>query len=319
MEEESLKTVKIFYFHCRMKSILKYIRRYFAQTDKRIFVTISLLTAGLVFINYYYGLDAAIRKNNSVAVKLICWYGVFTVAFAIPYCVTLLFKPSACWKKRNFIALLIIAPLVFAVKLTLDIPIHLSDHPGWNNYWNHIIYWPGLLIIITAILFLAWKYFDKDQPFYGITGKGLDWKPYLLMLLIMVPLVAAASTQPDFLAMYPKLKAVTGPYGYNTISWWHKLLFELSYGSDFIGIELFFRGFLILAFIKWAGKDAILPMACFYCTIHFGKPLGECISSYFGGIVLGIVVYHTRSIFGGLMVHLGIAWLMELGGYLGGG
>ena len=70
-------------------------------------------------------------------------------------------------------------------------------------------------------------------------------------------------------------------------------------------------------FIKWAGKDAILPMACFYCTIHFGKPLGECISSYFGGIILGVVVYHTRSIYGGLLVHLGIAWLMELGGYIG--
>ena len=136
------------------------------------------------------------------------------------------------------------------------------------------------------------------------------------MLLIMVPLVAAASTQPDFLAVYPKLKLITGNNGNDWITWWHKLLFEISYGSDFISIELFFRGFLVLAFIKRAGKDAILPMACFYCTIHFGKPLGECISSYFGGIILGIVVYNTRSILGGLMVHLGIAWMMELGGYL---
>jgi len=137
------------------------------------------------------------------------------------------------------------------------------------------------------------------------------------MLMIMVPLIAAASTQPDFQAMYPKLKLITNVTNTNDLSWWKKLLFELSYGSDFITIELFFRGFLILAFIKWAGKDAILPMACFYCTIHFGKPLGECISSYFGGIILGIVVYNTRSIFGGLMVHVGIAWLMELGGYIG--
>jgi membrane protease YdiL (CAAX protease family) len=136
------------------------------------------------------------------------------------------------------------------------------------------------------------------------------------MLLIMIPLIAAASTQPDFQAMYPKLKLITTASTIDKLSWWKKLLFELSYGSDFISIELFFRGFLILAFIKWAGKDAILPMACFYCTIHFGKPLGECISSYFGGMILGIVVYNTRSIFGGLMVHLGIAWLMEIGGYI---
>jgi membrane protease YdiL (CAAX protease family) len=109
---------------------------------------------------------------------------------------------------------------------------------------------------------------------------------------------------------------VTGLTEENDISWWQKLLYELTYGTDFISIEFFFRGFLILAFIKWVGKDAILPMACFYCTIHFGKPLGECISSYFGGMLLGIVVYNTRSILGGLLVHLGIAWMMEVAGYV---
>lgn len=137
------------------------------------------------------------------------------------------------------------------------------------------------------------------------------------MLLIMLPFITVASTQADFLEVYPKLKSVANIYNDSNITWWHKMLFELSYGSDFIGIELFFRGFLILGFAKWVGKDAILPMACFYCTIHFGKPMGECISSYFGGIILGIVVYNTRSILGGLLVHLGIAWLMELGGYIG--
>ncbi|MBO9572716.1 MAG: hypothetical protein J7497_11000, partial [Chitinophagaceae bacterium] len=78
------------------------------------------------------------------------------------------------------------------------------------------------------------------------------------------------------------------------------ILFELCYGIDFFTIELFFRGFTILAFIKYAGKDAILPMAVFYCAIHFGKPVAECISSYFGGLI-----------WGGLVVHLGIAWMME--------
>jgi len=137
------------------------------------------------------------------------------------------------------------------------------------------------------------------------------------MLLIMIPLVAAASTQPDFLSMYPKLRDVEEVLFNVDNKWLYQLLHELSYGSDFISVELFFRGFLILAFIKIVGKDAILPMACFYCTIHFGKPVGECISSYFGGLILGIVVYNTRSIVGGLIVHLGIAWLMELGGYIG--
>jgi hypothetical protein len=172
------------------------------------------------------------------------------------------------------------------------------------------------MIFLTVILFFVWKWFDPEQLLYGLTARNLNWKPYALMLLLMLPLIAAASTQKDFLRMYPKLHTSLSSTGY--LSWFHKFLFELSYGTDFFSIEIFFRGFLILAFIKWAGKDAILPMACFYCTIHFGKPLGECISSYFGGLILGAVAYNTRSIWGGLMVHLGIAWLMEIGGYIGG-
>jgi membrane protease YdiL (CAAX protease family) len=211
----------------------------------------------------------------------------------------------------------VLAPLIFALKITLDPILHFSDNAYLNIFWNHIFYWPALLIITAIILFVIWRVMDSGQPFYGIKTKDINWKPYAIMLLIMLPLIAAASAQPDFQAMYPKLKLMTNDTTMAHLSGWYKLLFELSYGSDFITIELFFRGFLILAFIKWAGKDAILPMACFYCTIHFGKPLGECISSYFGGMILGIVVYHTRSIFGGLMVHLGIAWMMEIGGYVG--
>lgn len=300
-----------------MKSILQYIRRYFAETNKSILITVSVFTAALILINYYFRLDFAIRKNTSFVIKLICWYVVFLTAFSIPYLITLLIRPFSGSTKKVFLLFIIVAPLLFALKLSLGISLYLSDNENWNNYWNHIIYWPALLIIITTILFLIWKYYDSHQPFYGIKIKGIDWSPYLLMLLIMLPLIAAASTQADFLAVYPKLNAVAGINNEPGLQWWHKLLFELSYGSDFIGIELFFRGFLILAFVKWVGKDAILPMACFYCSIHFGKPLGECISSYFGGIILGIVVYHTRSVLGGLLVHLGIAWLMELGGYIG--
>ena len=305
-----------------MKNIIRYIKQYLSETDKIIFIVIFIFTAVIVFINYQFDLDTAIRKNNSFAVKLICWYAVFQIAFAIPYLVTGLFKPSLYCGKANFIFFIIIAPLLFALKLSLDISFSFSDKMnsiaiGWNHYWNQILYWPVLLLIVAGILFIIWKFFDNNQPFYGIKFKGIDWKPYLLMLVIMVPLIAIASTQPDFLAVYPKLNSIKGINIEQGIQWWHKLLFELSYGTDFIGIELFFRGFLILAFIKWAGKDAILPMACFYCTIHFGKPLGECISSYFGGIILGVVVYHTRSILGGLIVHVGIAWMMELGGNIG--
>ena len=57
------------------------------------------------------------------------------------------------------------------------------------------------------------------------------------MLLIMVPLIAAASTQPDFLAMYPKLNDVNSVLENVNNRWLYRLLHELSYGSDFIKPE----------------------------------------------------------------------------------
>lgn len=300
-----------------MKTIIGHIKLYFIEVNKKVFVLASIFVAALIFLNYHFHADDTISDRYLPGLSFISRYGIFLLAFTVPYLLCLVFTKKKFFTEKKFLLLLFIAPAIFALKMLLNIPIHFSENPNWNNYWNHVLYWPLLVIITGFVLFIVWKLFDKEQPFYGIKTKNINWKPYWLMLLIMLPLVAAASTQPDFLAVYPKLKSIASVYDEPGITWWHKLLFELSYGSDFITIELFFRGFLILAFVKWAGKDAILPMACFYCTIHFGKPLAECISSYFGGMILGVVVYHTRSIFGGLMVHLGIAWLMEAGGYIG--
>ena len=300
-----------------MKAIIGYIRGYFYETDKWVLAIVSVFTAFLIWANYYFGIDSRIADKDSFIASFSSRFLIFIIAFGLPYFIYQVISGKNYFSKHAFIFLVVIAPAIFSFKIAFNPLFVFSDDWIMANFWNHVFYWPSLMLMTAAILSVIWKVFDSNQPLYGINTKKINWMPYVIMLLIMVPLIAAASTQPDFQAMYPKLKLITETANINYFSWWQKLLFELAYGSDFITIELFFRGFLILAFVKWAGKDAILPMACFYCTIHFGKPLGECISSYFGGMILGIVVYHTRSIFGGLMVHLGIAWLMELGGYIG--
>lgn len=308
-----------FYFSSSLKLIIEYIRRYVYETDKQVFILISLFTAILITLNYHFDINGYIQKKSSFPIKLILWYIVFLSAFIIPHWLLYLQreKKNDTTTPRLFWLFILFAPAIFSLKISLNTAVIRLQDQSWENYWNHIIYWPLLFLIVTTILILTWATFDNKQPFYGFSLKGFSFKPYIIMTILMFPLIGMASTQPDFLDTYPKLK-MTGVLSSETnLSWWHKLLFELSYGSDFITTELFFRGFLILAFIKWVGKDAILPMAVFYCTIHFGKPLGECISSYFGGLLLGIIVYNTRSILGGLLVHLGIAWMMELGSYIG--
>ena len=297
-----------------MKKIAGYLKDYFLNVDKKIFVLSSLFIAGAIYINYHFKLEKIIVRLPFWQ-KYGAWFLIFFIAFTFPYILSFLFRKKIK-KDPRFFVLLFIAPALFAWKLSATIQFNFYADEAKNKYWNHIAYWPFKLLIIAGCLWIIWKLFEKTQVFYGFNLKNFKQGPYLIMLLIMAPLVAAASTQKDFLSMYPKLKNVQF-FLYGENKGWYKLLYELSYGSDFLSIELFFRGFLILAFVKWAGKEAILPMALFYCTIHFGKPLGECISSYFGGIILGVITYNTQTIVGGLMVHLGIAWLMELGGYLG--
>jgi len=300
-----------------MKEVFIYITDYFKSLNRKVFIACSLLAGLMIYLNFYYEIDLTIDEFDSISVRFLIRYLVFLMAFALPYFFYFLFERKNYFKSPLILLLIFLSPAIFSWKMVMNTELHLSNNSYWDYYWNQVIYWPARLIVLSLTLFIIWKIFYSKESFFGLTVKYFNWKPYLIMLLIMVPLIAAASTQPDFLSMYPKLKDVdTALHGVKN-KWFYHLLHEISYGSDFISVELFFRGFLILAFVKVVGKDAILPMACFYCTIHFGKPLGECISSYFGGMILGIVVYNTRSIIGGLMVHLGIAWLMELGGYIG--
>lgn len=297
-----------------MKKIITNLRHYVASLHPTVFLLSALFTTLLVYLNYGYGLNRLIYRQPHW-LQFFSWYGVFLTAFGVGYWIQDRLLKRGYFSQKNFLALLLLAPAIFSLKMMIPVHFSFTNDVFRNEYWNAVIYWPLKVIGITVLLLAVHHLFNKEEPFYGVTVAGFSSRPYLLMLLFMVPLVAAASTQSDFLRMYPRFQHIEylmlpGRGG-------HKLLFELSYGLDFFSIELFFRGFLVLAFAKYAGRDALLPMAIFYCTIHFGKPLGECISSFFGGLILGVVSYHTRSIFGGFLVHVGIAWLMELGGILG--
>ena len=297
-----------------MKKIITYLRDYVSALPLPVFFLSTIFTAFLVYLNYSFHINRLISRQP-YWLQFLSWYGVFLSAFGFGYWLQDLLLRRNYFFQKNFLGLLMLAPAIFSLKMMIPVNFSFSNDFFRNEYWNAVVYWPLKVVGITFFLGVAHYLFDKKQPFYGITASGFSWTPYFLMLLVMLPLVAIASTQPDFLRMYPRFQHIE--YLLPPDRGVHKLFFELSYGLDFFSIELFFRGFLVLSFAKYAGRDAILPMAIFYCTIHFGKPLGECISSFFGGLILGIVSYHTRSILGGFLVHVGIAWLMEIGGILG--
>ena len=303
-----------------MNDIIGYLRNYYQSINRNVFLLTTLLVAIAVFCNYNLGINAAIVSISSWPLRILGFFMLFGFVFSMAWFLQFLIAAETIPDSRFFFVLLLAAPAIFAIKITFDeasgyITQHIPD--PWNRYWYRVIDWPLKLVVTASLVFAIWQWGRFEKPLAGLQARGFNVRPYLLLLLCMVPLIAFAATQNDFLRTYPRVQRVDfiDQYVQHSFPW--KLLYELSYGIDFVTIEFFFRGFLVLAFARFAGKHAILPVAAFYCSIHFGKPLFECITSFFGGLILGAVVYNTRSIWGGLIVHLGIAWLMELAGYLG--
>src|SRR6187200_2089093 len=109
-----------------MKQIILYIKEYFYEVDKTILIAVSLFTSVLVFVNYYYGLDAAINKEHEFATTFAYRYLVFVTAFAIPYFV-LFFTKKKIKAPPAFILLLLLAPVLFAIKASLNFSFSGSD------------------------------------------------------------------------------------------------------------------------------------------------------------------------------------------------
>jgi hypothetical protein len=300
-----------------MQYFISLISDYFRNIDKWVFLLISVFVGSLIFINYKFGWENKIWNAGTFQEKFLRFYFLYLFAFAGAYFLQQLIRPNIPKSPWPFVVLVLITPAIFALKVSIyHHRVLFERFFTWpnNRYYFILFDYPLRFLFVLVLLWLLWKWINPPLPFCGLTFKNFQLMPYLILLACMVPLIALASLRPDFLQSYPKMKVL----GFlPEIHWYDRLLYELSYGIDFLTIETFFRGFVVLAFAHYVGKDAILPMAAFYCVIHFGKPLPECISSYFGGLILGVLTFETGTILGGLLVHLGIAWLMEAGGYIG--
>lgn len=301
-----------------MKRILGYLRVYGQEFPLQAGALVSLLMGVLIYFNYTTGIEKHLM-DSTTGLRLTGFFCLYVFVFGGAWLLHFCFSRDHTPPPRSFYLLLLASCLIFAIKVSADDITRLITAvitPPWDRYWFLTLNWPLKCALVLLLIAGVWRLGRFEGPVAGMQGKGFGVKPYFILLLLMVPLVLLAGTQADFQHTYPKVKRIDF-IDYEVIAAWpYKLLYELSYGVDFLTIETFFRGFLVLAFARYAGKGAILPMAAFYCCIHFGKPLFECITSYFGGLILGVVVYHSRSIWGGLIVHLGIAWLMELAGWL---
>lgn len=139
-----------------------------------------------------------------------------------------------------------------------------------------------------------------EDPRHGV-GKWL----YFVLFGGVLPLVALASFSPAFQQTYPFYRQAGR-------SWFDFLCWELQYGATFLAFEFFFRGYMLFGLVRALGSHAIFVMVVPYCMIHALKPASESLGAIIAGVVLGTLALRTRSIWYGVMIHVSVAWSMDL-------
>jgi membrane protease YdiL (CAAX protease family) len=154
-----------------------------------------------------------------------------------------------------------------------------------------------------------WKLmFPKDSLLdMGLRVKGFMSHVWIygLCLAVVLPAMVLVANQPDFGTYYPFYKQSSRSIA-------DLLMWEAMYGLQFLALELFFRGFMLGALRRSIGSAAIFAMAVPYCMIHYGKPYLETHGAIVAGIVLGSLAMRTKSIYAGFLVHITVAYAMDL-------
>ena len=174
-----------------------------------------------------------------------------------------------------------------------------------------LIYWVSIVIVFYCLppfILIKWVFKEKWSD-YGLSFKDAfaDYKVYVLMLCVMIPLVVYFSTTESFQARYPFYDIPQGE------SWYPNLLiWELFYFLQFFALEFFFRGFMLHGTKQQFGFYSVFVMTIPYCMIHFGKPFPETIGAIIAGIVLGTLSLKSRSIWLGVAIHYSVAITMDI-------
>ncbi len=307
-----------------MKKIIRFLIEHIRDEFHPGYYFLTFLYLGIaIYLNYAHDLKQIhIDNYYGEASQYLRYFILFSLSYYLPAFLYALFnkdheaiKKPAFWGISLFTLIVLAADsasstIYYDLKIIFGIPRSMLR---WTFYLFTSFH--QAVMFTVPIIFYKILFDNNEKKFYGLTAKNFDLKPYFTMLLIMAPFIVLASYQPDFMAKYP---VYTPGYSIekHMLPWLAAGSFEFSYAIRFFTIEIFFRGFMVIGISRLIGHRAVMPMAVLYSLWHFGKPLAETISAFFGGYLLGVIAFRTKSIWGGVIAHIGIALMMELAAYL---
>lgn len=181
-----------------------------------------------------------------------------------------------------------------------------------QSHWVALLsqaWWAMWLLIGYVLLpMLAIRLLLRESPLeYGLRLNEVlrHWRYYAIFGGVMAGMAILASFNSTFLNTYPF-------YHLAGRSWTDLLLWELIYVLQFFCIEFFYRGFLLRGLQPSLGIASIYVSSLVYLTIHLPKPFLECAGSLAFGLILCLLGSLSRSIWGGVFVHVVLAVSMDL-------
>jgi len=170
--------------------------------------------------------------------------------------------------------------------------------------WWGLVHLLGYVLLPAALLRWGLRMRVADVGLrWRDTSRWLGW--CVLLALPIVGFAFLASFTDEFTRTYPF-------YRHAGRSWADLVAWELIYLSQFVFLEFFFRGFMLETLAPRLGAGSIFVMAVPYMMIHLPKPWPEATGAILFGILLGLLALRSRSIWGGVMVHVTVALSMDL-------
>jgi membrane protease YdiL (CAAX protease family) len=181
-----------------------------------------------------------------------------------------------------------------------------TAHPWFTL--GSFVWWSGAKVVgyvVIPALVLPLLGMRLRDVGLGVAGFRRHVWIYGALFVAILPIVVAASRTQSFAATYPFYRLAAR-------SWADFLAWEALYALSFLALEIFFRGFLLFTVERALGVHAIFVAVIPYAMIHVGKPVAESLGAIVAGVVLGTLALATRSVWCGVLIHVSVAWTMDI-------
>jgi len=175
---------------------------------------------------------------------------------------------------------------ILAVTVASTLMLILDRYHQWTaqKYLDRFI----LYLFVPLLVILV--FFREDPRGYGFSPG--DWRLGLSLtfigILIAAPIIYYFGRGDEAVRAYYERFLPGLP--------WSTFL-------DLFGWEFFFRGWILFAYARKFGAEALWLQAVPFAIAHIGKPEVETLSTIFGGFIFGWVAWRTKSFIYPFLLH----------------